>query len=89
MQKVKLKRDWKQYEEGRVLTTADRPSYTLQFLTEQGWAVDVSDTSPEIPTQKNTVKEIKTYLDFRGVEYESGELKADLLDKVNGVSDSE
>lgn len=79
MKKAKLTRDWKQYKEGRVLTKKDRPSYTLNFLISQGWAIDLSDDHLEVPTMNNTKKEIEAYLDAKGIEY--GELsKSELLE---------
>ena len=84
MQKVKLTRDWKQYEEGDVLTKKDRPSYTLNFLLEQGWAVNLStdETEPEKPTMDNTKKEIEDYLEAHDIEYSEYSTKQELLDLI-------
>ena len=84
MQKVELTRDWKQYEEGKVLTKADRPSYTLKFLVSQGWAVDLSNDQPEPdkPTMSNTKKEIENYLQAHKIEYSEYATKQELLDLI-------
>lgn len=37
---------------------------------------------PELPTAANLVAEIKAFMDEQGIEYNSSDLKADLLQKI-------
>ena len=46
-----------------------------------GWKVMADD----LPTNSNTVAEIKTWMDSKSLSYTSDDLKADLLDKVNST----
>jgi len=49
------------------------------FLTRLLLLPDEALSNLGRPTAKNTVAEIKSYLDERGIEYPSGAVKADLL----------
>ncbi len=46
-----------------------------------GWKVLADD----LPTNSNTVAEIKTWMDSKSLSYTSDDLKADLLEKVNST----
>ena len=46
-----------------------------------GWKVMADD----LPTNSNTVAEIKAWMDSKSLTYASSDLKADLLDKVNST----
>jgi len=46
-----------------------------------GWKVMADD----LPTNSNTVAEIKAWMDSKSLSYASDDLKADLLDKVNST----
>ena len=46
-----------------------------------GWKVLADD----LPTNSNTVAEIKAWMDSKSLSYTSDDLKADLLDKVNST----
>ena len=46
-----------------------------------GWKILASD----LPTDSNTVAEIKAWMDSKSLSYSSSDLKADLLDKVNST----
>lgn len=49
------------------------------FLTRLQLLPDEALSDLGRPTAKNTVAEIKSYLDEQGIEYPSGAVKADLL----------
>jgi TP901-1 family phage major tail protein len=57
-------------------------SNTASTLDDVNENSDYSDSTSSVPTDANTVAEIKEYLDAQGIEYDSSATKADLLNLV-------
>lgn len=89
MKQIKLVQAFNDLETGLHYNAGDMyPRYLeptperVAFLREHGVfeEVDEGDGEPfEKPTDKNTVDEIKGYLDQVGIEYDNAAKKADLL----------
>tara|TARA_B100000519_G_C14258348_1_gene446234 strand:+ start:2984 stop:3436 length:453 start_codon:yes stop_codon:yes gene_type:complete len=68
------------YELYVCLTKATYESAVPSVLQPKlGWKEFASD----LPTDSNTVAEIKTWMDTKSLSYASSDLKADLLEKIN------
>jgi hypothetical protein len=83
---VQLNIDWKTYKAGDILTVEHRPRYVLDFLINQGWAVDISNDDPiqveEKPTMDSSKKEIEAYLDKHNITFSEYAKKSELLELI-------
>jgi hypothetical protein len=68
----------KEFSDGEIVELTDERAHDISNKLP-GFLELVKSGDTEVPTAKNTVAEIKAYLDSKGIAYDTKSKKADLL----------